>query len=269
MMVSVLEMAIDQYRKMPLANAEGVIEGCAEAMGVDYHYPDGIVKQMVLSFLDREASFRQRREIVEGLKPFGISVYGEPFWEKVVGDIHYKGRVDYYSTDIARLYGSSRINLNISKYQLKTTVNQRVFDCPLCGGFLITDYRKEISHYFEIDKSMVVYSGLKDLQGKIAYYLDHEKEAKRILEEGKGMVLDRHTYHHRLGELVNTIRRIKEGGSFQRNCQKVLKDSMPAQLPSFFNTVWEEAYPRSAAGPVSLDLLPSEIVSPFERYIHG
>ena len=268
-MVSVLEKAIEQYRKMPVADAEEVIAACAGAMGVGYRFPDGVVKQMVLSFLDREASFRQRREIIEGLKPLGISVFGEPFWEKVVGKPFYKGRVDYYSPEIVRLYRSSRINLNISKYQLKTTVNQRVFDCPLCDGFLISDYREEISNYFEIDKSMVVYSDLEDLVKKITYYLDHEKEATRIIEEGKGTVLDRHTYGHRLEEMSNRVNKLREDGSFQRNCEQALKGSMPASLPAFLAAVRQEISSHHADNPVSLDMPVLDAIGPIERFIHG
>jgi spore maturation protein CgeB len=268
-MVSVLEKAIDQYRKMPVADAEDVIAASAEALGVSYRFPDGVVKQMVLSFLDREASFRQRCEMIEGLKPLGISVFGEPFWEKVIGKPYYKGRVDYYSPEIVRLYRSSRINLNISKYQLKTTVNQRVFDCPLCDGFLISDYREEISSCFEIDKSMVVYTDLEDLVEKITYYLAHEKEAKRIVEEGKRTVLDRHTYGHRLEEMVNRVNRLGEHDAFQRKCEKTLKGSMSASLPAFLGTVRKKISAHHGDSAVSLDMPVFDFMGPVERFIHG
>jgi spore maturation protein CgeB len=268
-MVTVLEKAIEQYRKMPRADAEDVIAACAGAMGVAYRFPDGVVKQMVLSFLDREASFRQRREIIEGLKPLGISVFGEPFWEKVVGKPFYKGSVNYYSPEIVHLYRSSSINLNISKYQLKTTVNQRVFDCPLCDGFLISDYREEISNYFEVDKSMVVYSDLEDLVGKITYYLGHEKEANRIMEEGKGTVLDRHTYGHRLEEMFNRVKKIRDDGSFWGNCRQALKGSMPASLPTFLSTLRQEISSHHGDSLVSIDMPVLDDMGSIERFIHG
>ena len=238
-MVDVLERSIEIYRKRNPVDAEAVLHECAETMGVDYSFPNGIVKQMVLSFLDREASFRQRQEIIEGLKLSSISVFGEPFWKKIIGKPYYKGRINYYSSEIGKLYRNSQINLNISKYQLKTTVNQRVFDCPLCDGFLITDFKEEIEDYFEIDKSMVVYYDPEDLQRKIQYYLSHEKEAKKVVERGKETVLERHTYQHRLEKMANFVKQISHDHSFRINCREGLKKAWPTQLTEFLNAVFK------------------------------
>lgn len=238
-MVDVLERAIEIYRRRNPVDAEAVLHECAETMGVEYSFPNGIVKQMVLSFLDREASFRQRQEIIQGLKVSDISVFGEPFWEKIIGKPYYKGRINYYSSEIGKLYRNSRINLNISKYQLKTTVNQRVFDCPLCDGFLITDFKEDIEDYFEIDNSMVVYSDPEDLETKIQYYLSHEKQAKKIVEKGKETVLERHTYRHRIEKMANLVKQISHDHSFRINCREGLKKAWPTQLSEFLNAVFK------------------------------
>jgi len=238
-MVNVLEKSIENYRRRDPVNAEAVLHECAEIMGVDYSFPNGIVKQMVLSFIDREASFRQRQEIIQCLKFSDISVFGEPFWEKIVGTPYYKGRINYYSSEIGKLYRNSRINLNISKYQLKTTVNQRVFDCPLCDGFLITDFKEEIENYFEIDNSIVVYSNLEELKKKIQYYLSHEKEAKKIVEKGKETILERHTYRHRLEKMVTLVKKISHDYSFFSNYRESLRKVWPPQLSEFLNAVFK------------------------------
>ncbi|MBW1723752.1 MAG: glycosyltransferase, partial [Deltaproteobacteria bacterium] len=167
-----VDMALEQYMLNFKQDTDKVVRDCAAALGVDFEYPDGITRQMVLSFIDREASFRLRHKTILSLQPFGIAVYGEPFWKKIVGERSYGGRVDYYSSEIADLYRKSRINLNISKYQLKTTVNQRAFDCPLCGGFLITDFREDVEEFFDIDKDMVVYRDLEELKKRVAFYLE-------------------------------------------------------------------------------------------------
>ena len=134
-MVDVMEDAVKQYRLNPKRETEDVVNQCADEIGVTLHFPDTIIRQMILSFIDREASFRLRHELIEATKPFGMSVFGEPFWGKAVGKSFYKGGINYYSGEIAGLYESSTINLNISKYQLKTTVNQRVLTAPYATVF--------------------------------------------------------------------------------------------------------------------------------------
>lgn len=232
-MVDVLDMSVHEYRKNFQRETEEVVRHCARALGMEFEFPDGIVRQMVLSFIDREASFRQRHEIVEELKPFGISVYGEPFWSRVAGESCYKGRIDYYSRQIADLYRTTKINLNISKYQLKRTANQRVFDCPLCDGFLLTDFREDIEEYFEIDKEIVVYRDLMDLRRKVAYFLENAKATKKITENGKAAILARHTYRHRLRQMTKELEKVRKSPLFFRSCESVLKGPVPQHFPLF------------------------------------
>lgn len=238
-MADILDSAIYQYRLNPKINTEEIIKVCGNKHGVEFEFPNGIVKQMVLSFIDREASFRLRHEIVEILKSFDISVYGEKFWRRVVGDEFYKGRINYYSPEIANLYRSSKININISKYQLKTTVNQRVFDCPLCDGFLITDYKDDIEEYFDIDENIVVFQNPEDLKNKVAFYLDNERMARKVVEKGKENILSRHTYSHRLDEMTKTVSRVN-GRMFRDACEKVLEGSPPPGFKGFIEKVKEE-----------------------------
>jgi spore maturation protein CgeB len=176
-MAEVLDRTVPAYRNDFLRDTDKVLQDCARDLGVRFTFPNGIVRQMVLSYIDREAGFRQRHEVIESLKPFGVRVFGEPFWEKAVGKAYYKGRINYYSSEIASLYRLSKVNLNISKYQLKTTVNQRVFDCPLCDGFLITDFRDDLEEYLRIDKDIAVYRDTEDLRRKIGAY---RKTGKRL-----------------------------------------------------------------------------------------
>jgi len=237
-MADVLDSAICRYRLNPQIDTEEIVRICGHKRGVEFEFPNGIVKQMVLSFIDRESSFRLRHEIVEALKPFDISVYGENFWRRVVGDEFYKGTINYYSPEIANLYRSSKININISKYQLKTTVNQRVFDCPLCDGFLITDYKDDIEEYFDIDESIVVFQNPEDLKNKVAFYLDNERMARKIVEKGKETILSRHTYLHRLDEMTKTVRRVK-GEKFRNACKKILEGSPPPGFEHFIEQVKE------------------------------
>jgi len=239
-MPDVLDKALGRYITDFKRDTGQILRECARSLGISFEFPNGIVKQMVLSFIDREASFRLRHEAAASLKPFGISIYGEPFWEKIVGKESYKGPIDYYSSAIATLYRTSRINLNISKYQLKTTVNQRVFDCPLCNGFLLTDFREDIEDYFDIDRDVAVFHDLADLKKKVAFYLDHEEKAKAIAERGKETILEKHTYKHRLEEMASRVRAAKNSAAFEQSCEAVMQKSAPARFQTFLERLRQD-----------------------------
>ncbi len=72
-----------------------------------------------------------RMEVIQGLSKFNIKVCGDADWLKIINQSNYLMPVSYH-TELAKIYNASDINLNISRVQLKTTVNQRVFDVPAC-----------------------------------------------------------------------------------------------------------------------------------------
>jgi hypothetical protein len=236
-MAEVLDRTVPAYRNDFLRDTDKVLQDCARDLGVRFTFPNGIVRQMVLSYIDREAGFRQRHEVIESLKPFGVRVFGEPFWEKAVGKAYYKGRINYYSSEIASLYRLSKVNLNISKYQLKTTVNQRVFDCPLCDGFLITDFRDDLEEYLRIDKDIAVYRDSEDLRWKIGAYLENKRARRAIVENGKEAILDRHTYPHRLSKMVSIVESIKQTSRFEGACDAVTRKSAPRNFQALMERI--------------------------------
>ncbi len=250
-LVDLLEQTIAQYRSTPRHGTEDVLAWCAKRSGVSFRFPNTIVKQMVLSFIDREASFRLRHETVQMLKPFDIAVFGDPFWKQAIGEPFYKGRIRYYSDDISRVYAASRINLNISKYQLKTTVNQRVFDCPMANGFLLTDYKEDLEEYFDIGKSVAVYSDPDDLKRQIAFYLSRPDQARRIVENGKTVIYEKHTYAHRLQSITRTVRDVKKNGGFKARAREVLGKIPPPKFSLYLKTLEEADHPlRPSSVPV-------------------
>ncbi len=241
-MIDVLDKAIVVYQSDPKADPDKVIAACAQDLGVQYAFPNGIVKQMILSFIDREASFRLRQKTVAALKSFGIVVYGEPLWSKIAGPSRYRGQVDYYSDQIAKVYSTTKINLNISKYQLKTTVNQRVFDCAICGGFLITDFKEDVEALFQIGKSMVVFHDLEDLKAKITFYLENQSKASDITERAKDVILNNHTYSHRLKQMCQTVRKVKEDPRFNHFCQKLSHGKFPPRFSALIALLRQQKY---------------------------
>lgn len=149
-----------------------------------------------------EATRRQRAEMALALEPLGLEVRGDPNWRQVLARVD--GPVGYYD-DLAGFYRTTAINVNNTSLQMKTTVNQRVFDCPAAGGFLITDKQTDLLELF--DKSEVVtYETLDELRDKVTYYLNKPDERSEIVRRAQRRVSSEHTLRHRLETLVAYLR---------------------------------------------------------------
>ena len=172
--------------------------------------------QDICSFIEHGTSFKLRKDLVAPLRRFGLKVYGEPEWKRYLPDdcvfmpqvkkIRNSGlAVPYYSDEIVKIYQASKININVTKLMLKTAVNQRVFDVPACGGFLLTDYRRDLDTLFQLDKEMVCYRGLDDLKKKVHYFLENPCERNGISVAGQRRVRADHGYEHRLAFIYDKM----------------------------------------------------------------
>jgi spore maturation protein CgeB len=110
--------------------------------------------------------------------------------------------------DMVRLYSQSKINLNIGAYWGGPHIKQikgRVFEVPMAGGFLLTDYAPGLEEFFEIGKEIVCYEDLDDATRKIEYYLAHGDEREAIARAGRERSLRDHTWVRRLTDLFEQI----------------------------------------------------------------
>lgn len=160
-----------------------------------------------IPILEEAAMALYRKEIIESLADYGVHLYGDGGWRILLDNNKVKifDQLDYY-TQLPRLYNASKINLNITLFSLKTAVNQRVFDVPACGGFLLTDYRRDLNELFRLGKEVVSYKDRDELVELVRYFLRHPDEREEIAKRGQARVLKEHTYGHRMRELVKTLK---------------------------------------------------------------
>lgn len=98
---------------------------------------------------------------------------------------------------------SAKISLNIHGNFMLYGGNMRLFETAAVGTFQIVDNRIGIPQWFEIDKHVVTFDDLQELQDKVAYYLVHENERQEIAHSAREHVLAQHTYENRLDRLEN------------------------------------------------------------------
>jgi len=151
-----------------------------------------------------EAAIRIRREFVSALGP-KVHVYGNEGW-LICSDegVNIHGPLDPVF-EAPLLYRDSRVNLNFHTGQLATALNQRMFDVPACGGFVLTDYRADLERLFDFRSEIACFYSKSDMIDKIDYYLVHEDERLSIIEKARKRVLEEHTYESRARKILEVI----------------------------------------------------------------
>lgn len=105
--------------------------------------------------------------------------------------------------EMPMVFKQSRINLNITLRSIKSGIPLRGFDILGAGGFLLSNYQPELLDLFVPDEDFVYYESREDLLQKVDYYLCHEDERQAIARNGHDKVAAKHTYRHRVREMLD------------------------------------------------------------------
>ena len=157
-----------------------------------------------------ESTRLYRRCCLEQLLEFSPLIAGDEGWLET-----FAGREDTftrlpelsYYDDLPRFYPLSEINFNCTSLQMKGAVNQRVFDVPACGAFLLTDRRAQMENLFEPGAEVVAYDHPGEIPALVRHYLAHPQERAKVAQAARRRVLAQHTYVARMQELVDVMRR--------------------------------------------------------------
>ncbi len=204
--------AIEKHKHLP-----HVLEAVARAFDADQvtreNYARGMGAILDTSLLDSlneserrnvellvnyEATRRQREAVAQALAPLGLQVRGDANWLHVLKNVD--GPVGYFD-DLAPFYRSTRVNVNTTSLQMRHAVNQRVFDCPAAGGFLLTDAQDDLHDLFDVEEEMAVYTCAEELRDQAAWWLAHPDARGKMVLRARKRVLENHTHAHRLQAL--------------------------------------------------------------------
>lgn len=159
----------------------------------------------VLAASTWRATGRYRTSLLAHFNEPKLVIFGDSGWQHLVPQASWKGPVNY-GEPLSRVYEGSRINLNATSLQMQTAVNQRVFDVPAAGGFLITDAQEDVFEHFAPDTEVVTYACAEELVEKVDYYSRNERARHAVIDGARKRVLNGHTYTHRLQNLLNVMK---------------------------------------------------------------
>ncbi len=152
------------------------------------------------------ASAAKRQAVVSSLINHGLTIFGDKEeWRKIFGSKINAQNPLGYGTELAAIYASSSINLNITSSQMPSAVNQRVFDVPIAGGFLLSDDQSDMSELFELDKEAICYDSIESCVDKSEYFVAHESERIAISSSARKRILAHHTYDKRAEAILDIL----------------------------------------------------------------
>ena len=161
------------------------------------------------AMLTWEATRQYRAACVEQTLPFAPVLVGDQGWKHIFKSEAPTWRlhpeVTYYD-ELPQIYPLSEINFNCTSQQMKGAVNQRVFDVPAAGAFVLTDWREQMDELLEPGKEVIAYKDPGEIRELVAYYLAHPRERRRVAEAGRRRVLADHTWEQRLAAVIRTMK---------------------------------------------------------------
>lgn len=196
--VEIIEQALDSKTLDELCNRISI------ELDSDFH----ITKEHTIrNSLYRNCTARERTGLVKEIgKHFPISLYtysNTDVFEEI-SNITLKGKLDYMTT-MPQTFRNSKINLNFTLRTIKSGIPLRCIDVLGAGGFLITNYQKDLEKHFENKKDLVWYHSPDELIELIGYYLTHDEEREEIAANGQKKVLSLFSYEQMLTTIFETV----------------------------------------------------------------
>lgn len=151
-----------------------------------------------------EATRIYRRNSLNALADKKLTVWGDAGWAGYLASgIDVRGGIEYYG-ELPIVYASTLVNLNFTSFQMPSAINQRVFDAPIAGGFLLTDDQADLNELFASDE-VATFSSIPELQEKSDYYLKHPADGTRIKQKAADRILAEHTYKQRISRIIKSV----------------------------------------------------------------
>ena len=161
--------------------------------------------------IDRQSDFETgsllRERVVSVLRSFDGLLFGNKELARMESETcRFVGSINY-RTELPKLYKTCLVNVNVTRPQLLSTVNQRIYDISATHSFFLTDHRRFLKTIFPFDSNAICFRSLKELADKIRYYVRNKREREHIAQEMFNSVIMKHTYKHRMYEMIHVIKK--------------------------------------------------------------
>ncbi len=137
-----------------------------------------------------------------------IKLFGGHEWQEVfprVGDAPF---VPF--EEQGEVYTCSKINLVLSKIELRDVVHERVFNIAACGAFSLAEHREATLGLFP-GGEIPTFRDREELLDKVRHYLCCENERRDLARAARERVMREHTFPVRMEQMVGIVRAFLAG----------------------------------------------------------
>jgi hypothetical protein len=150
----------------------------------------------------REAMGRILRDLLPTDRD--LAVFGG-HWEGWIDERHVRSEA-VPNGDLRKVYSSAGIVLHDHWDDMREHgfVSRGIYDALACGAFVISDHVPELSRRFE--GAVQTYETPEELRRLVERYAGAAEERRELARRGRELVLERHTFAHRVDELLAAVR---------------------------------------------------------------
>ena len=155
-----------------------------------------------------KATLLYRLSCIQRLEECGLTIHGDRGWNDLISSsrVTLNAPLNYYKA-LPLFYNACTINFNATSLQMREAVNQRVFDVPACGAFLLTDQKESLNDLFDVGNEIITYSDKDEIPEVADFYLRHPDKRQVIAQKGRERVLKDHTYRKRLAAMIAAMKK--------------------------------------------------------------
>ncbi|MBP6302544.1 MAG: glycosyltransferase [Bacteroidia bacterium] len=173
-----------------------------------YSKHDDSTKKYDLTFV---GGWRPEREkimsyIVENFEGIKIGIWG-PYWDRSSDKnlLKYSNSNALYGKDFTSVIQQSTISMNIIDDTNYPAANMRFFEVPVAAGLEICSSCPEMESTYKNREHMLYYSNEDELKQAIDFALSNKKICIDIIKNAHELTLSKHTYQHRVKEIVSDL----------------------------------------------------------------
>lgn len=201
------------FRDMGIASARWLPMGCDPEIHHRVHLREDEEREFGKDAVFVGSYYPWRADCLERLTAFDLAVWGPGWLDGLPAHSPLRGFVKGVHTPPGRwvkIYTAGKIvvSVHIRDPEQRVQVHQaspRVFEALACGAFLLTDRQRDVLALFRDGEHLVTFADSADLKRKVAYYLEHPDERRRIAAAGRAEVLRHHTYAHRIQTMLAVL----------------------------------------------------------------
>lgn len=145
---------------------------------------------------------KQRMEFLKQINSINLKLIGAKWQKDYLKNIEYLDK-NININQVVDEYNLSQFILNIKhEHNVVNGLNMRSFEAIASGGCLLQDYVKDIEINFEINKNILVYNNIEELNELILKMKKDKLIMNNLIKNGKELVLEKHTYKNRVNKIL-------------------------------------------------------------------